>query len=148
MLNPMYTANLNDQQRAWFDAEYQQASKNEVVGALLAFFFGVFGIHKFYLGQTGWGIVYAIFFWTGIPAIAGFIECFLMPGRVRAYNAAQAQMISGGILASSGAHSIAPPPVTAPPSAAMTRSCAACGGEIEADAAFCVHCGAATAAAS
>jgi len=147
MLNPMYTANLNDQQRAWFDAEYQQASKSEVAGVLLAFFFGVFGIHKFYLGQTGWGIVYALFFWTGIPAIAGFIECFLMPGRVRAYNAALAQLIAAGILASSQPTASAAPS-TAYPATAAARTCPACGGTMDAAAAFCTHCGVEAVAAS
>ena len=41
---------------------------------LWCFFLGAFGAHKFYLGQSGWGIVYLLFFWTGIPSIAAFIE--------------------------------------------------------------------------
>ncbi|GAB5375738.1 MAG: hypothetical protein AcusKO_22000 [Acuticoccus sp.] len=48
--------------------------KNKVIAALLAIFLGTFGIHKFYLGRTGWGIVYLIFFWTMIPGFVGFIE--------------------------------------------------------------------------
>jgi len=48
--------------------------RNKVVAALFAIFLGDFGVHKFYLGQVGPGIVYLIFFWTGIPAIIGFIE--------------------------------------------------------------------------
>ena len=34
--------------------------KNKLVAALLAFFLGLFGAHKFYLGQTGWGIAYLL----------------------------------------------------------------------------------------
>jgi TM2 domain-containing membrane protein YozV len=48
--------------------------KNQLVAALLAFFLGSFGIHKFYLGRIGWGIVYLLFCWTIIPMIVGFIE--------------------------------------------------------------------------
>lgn len=48
--------------------------KSRVAAALLAFFLGGFGVHKFYLGQILWGLVYLIFFWTLIPAIASFIE--------------------------------------------------------------------------
>ncbi len=48
--------------------------KNKVVAGVLALLAGSFGIHKFYLGQTGWGIMYALFFWTGIPSFMGFIE--------------------------------------------------------------------------
>ncbi len=32
-------------------------SKNKIVAALLAFFFGLWGVHKFYLGQTTGGII-------------------------------------------------------------------------------------------
>lgn len=48
--------------------------KNKVVAALLAIFLGSFGLHKFYLGRIGWGIVYLLFCWTAIPGIVGFIE--------------------------------------------------------------------------
>ncbi|MDD2483139.1 MAG: TM2 domain-containing protein [Candidatus Shapirobacteria bacterium] len=49
--------------------------KNKLVAALLAFFLGTFGIHKFYMGETGKGIFYLLFCWTGIPTILGVIEC-------------------------------------------------------------------------
>ncbi|WP_273796627.1 TM2 domain-containing protein [Bacillus sp. AGSP2] len=48
--------------------------KNKIVAALLAFFFGGLGIHKFYLGRVGQGILYILFCWTGIPSIIAFIE--------------------------------------------------------------------------
>ncbi|HUO34494.1 MAG TPA: zinc-ribbon domain and TM2 domain-containing protein [Candidatus Acidoferrum sp.] len=48
--------------------------RNRIAAALFAIFLGDFGIHKFYLGRVGAGVVYLIFFWTGIPAIIGFIE--------------------------------------------------------------------------
>ena len=38
----------------------QSHRKDKVVAALLAFFLGVWGIHKFYLGRTGAGIVMLI----------------------------------------------------------------------------------------
>ena len=41
---------------------------------LLAFFLGGIGIHKFYAGKTGAGILYLIFCWSGIPVIISFIE--------------------------------------------------------------------------
>lgn len=48
--------------------------KSRIVAAILAFFLGAIGGHKFYLGQNGLGFLYLIFFWTFIPAIIAFIE--------------------------------------------------------------------------
>lgn len=48
--------------------------KSKGVAAILAIFLGGFGIHKFYLGKVGMGILYLLFCWTYIPAILGFIE--------------------------------------------------------------------------
>lgn len=52
--------------------------KSRIAAALLAFFLGGFGIHKFYLGRVGWGIVYLLFCWTFIPAVIAFIEFILL----------------------------------------------------------------------
>nr|WP_257719828.1 TM2 domain-containing protein [Psychrobacter urativorans] len=49
-----------------------------MTAALLAFFLGGFGAHKFYLGKVGMGILYLIFFWTFIPAIIAFIEFIIL----------------------------------------------------------------------
>jgi len=51
-----------------------QCSKSKVTAGLLGIFLGAFGVHKFYLGRIGYGIVYVLFFWTYIPAILGLIE--------------------------------------------------------------------------
>ena len=128
--NSVYTANMNPQQRAWFSAETGPARPDEIVGVLLALFLGCFGIHHFYLRRNGLGVLYLLFFWTGITAILGFIECFLMPGRVREYNAIQASLISGHVLNT--------------PLAAGFH-CAVCGAPMETDAVFCPSCGTATA---
>jgi len=129
-----HTANMNDQQRAFFYAEYGRAKKDEVVGVLFALFLGCFGIHRFYLGETGWGILYLVFSWTGIPAILGVIECFFMPARVRRYNDALARAIAVGV----GAGFVAMPVVMAPFGAA----CTVCGRTMGIGAAFCPGCGA------
>lgn len=52
-------------------------SVEQIIAALLGIFLGAFGLHKFYTGRIGWGIIYLIFCWTGIPAILGIIEGFL-----------------------------------------------------------------------
>ncbi len=48
-----------------------------VAAAIFAIIFGSFGVHRFYLGQIGWGILYVLFCWTLIPAVAGLIEGIL-----------------------------------------------------------------------
>lgn len=51
-----------------------QSKKSRGIAACLSIFLGSLGIHKFYLNQAGWGIVYFLFCWTFIPLILGFIE--------------------------------------------------------------------------
>lgn len=63
--------------QAVFYQQYELARRDEVVGVLLALFLGTFGLHHFYLRRTGLGILYCCFFWTGIPSLLGFLECFL-----------------------------------------------------------------------
>ena len=51
--------------------------KSKIAAALLAFFLGGLGAHKFYLGKVGQGILYLVFCWTGIPAIVALVEAIL-----------------------------------------------------------------------
>jgi len=53
-------------------------SKNKVTAGLFALLLGGLGIHKFYLGQVGSGIVYLLFCWTLIPGIIAFIEGIIL----------------------------------------------------------------------
>lgn len=76
---------LNDEARALYVVGGGNAlagDKNRIVAALLAFFLGGFGIHKFYLGKTTAGIVMLICGTVGwllifpgiINAVIAFIE--------------------------------------------------------------------------
>ncbi|CAM4231044.1 hypothetical protein AT575_02125 [Streptococcus penaeicida] len=47
---------------------------NKVIYVLLALFLGEFGLHKFYAGKNGKGILYLIFCWTLIPGFIGVVE--------------------------------------------------------------------------
>lgn len=51
-----------------------EAPKNKVAAGVLAILLGSIGVHKFYLGKIGMGILYILFCWTGIPGIIGLIE--------------------------------------------------------------------------
>ncbi len=48
--------------------------ENRVVASILAIVLGDFGIHHFYTGDIHHGVLHAVFFWTGIPAVIGIIE--------------------------------------------------------------------------
>ena len=48
--------------------------KSKVVAGVLAILLGGVGIHTFYLGKIGQGILYLCFCWTGIPGVLGLIE--------------------------------------------------------------------------
>lgn len=53
------------------------SDKDRTSAGILALLLGGVGAHHFYLGNTGRGIIYLVFFWTFIPAIAGLIEGIL-----------------------------------------------------------------------
>jgi TM2 domain-containing membrane protein YozV len=84
-------------QQALFYQHMAMVQKDELLGALLALFLGTFGAHRFYLEETTAGVLYLLFFWTGIPTLLGIIECFFMPGRVRAWNLAHAMQLSAWV---------------------------------------------------
>nr|WP_228039542.1 NINE protein [Dolichospermum sp. LEGE 00240] len=50
--------------------------KNRTIAAILAFSgtLTISGLHKFYLGQPLWGILYVLLSWTPIPKVACAIE--------------------------------------------------------------------------
>ncbi|MBR1443557.1 MAG: FTR1 family protein [Firmicutes bacterium] len=52
--------------------KWKRNNKTEV--GILAILFGGLGIHKFYIGKYGKGMLYAMFCWTFIPAVLGIAE--------------------------------------------------------------------------
>lgn len=50
------------------------SQKTKGSAAILALLFGGIGAHKFYLGQTGQGILYLLFAWTFVPLFIAFFE--------------------------------------------------------------------------
>jgi TM2 domain-containing membrane protein YozV len=145
--------------QAMFYEQYEAVRRDEVVGILLALFLGTFGVHHFYLRRTGLGVLYCCFFWTGITAVLGFIECFFMPSRVREFNAIQAAGIAAALGMSVPAGwgwpvnvniNVPPAPAGAPqvapvalPLAGPQVTCSRCQRTNVAGSRFCAACGAA-----
>lgn len=77
---------MSDNERLLFTSQMNAARKNPTTGVLLTFFLGHFGAHRFYLGDTLLGLLYALFFWTFIPTIVALVELFLIANRVTRYN--------------------------------------------------------------
>ncbi|WP_295711721.1 NINE protein [Mucilaginibacter sp.] len=59
--------------------------KSKSTAYILWFFFGVIGVHKFYLNKTGMGILY--FFTLGLFGIGWIIDLFTLGSQVDTYNA-------------------------------------------------------------
>lgn len=51
--------------------------KSKFTAALLAFFLGGLGIHRFYLNQNKLGLLYLLFCWTFIPTFIALIDFFI-----------------------------------------------------------------------
>jgi TM2 domain-containing membrane protein YozV len=54
--------------------ESTKEGKSRIAAGVLGILLGGLGIHKFYMGRAGMGILYIIFCWTFIPSIVGFVE--------------------------------------------------------------------------
>ncbi len=67
VMNQFYEAPATQMDPSW-------PVKNKVAAGLLAIFLGGIGVHKFYLGKIGMGVLYIIFCWTYIPALIGLVE--------------------------------------------------------------------------
>jgi TM2 domain-containing membrane protein YozV len=79
----------------------QKPEKSMAVAYVLLIFFGVLGIHRFYLGQTGMGLALLLLFFAALATMLlgvgvillavvwlwVFVDLFLIPGMVRSANA-------------------------------------------------------------
>ena len=90
----MMLQNVPQDKQMMFMMQYNNVKKNNTTAVLLALFLGGLGIHKFYLGETGMGILYLLFCWTYIPSIVAFFEAFVISAKVGKYNKQKAMELS------------------------------------------------------
>ncbi len=82
--NEFLKQDLDEKELAILDREFNYLKKDINVAYLLLVFTGIFGIHKFYLGKIGMGILY---FCTGGLALFGVIyDLVTLPQQVHAFN--------------------------------------------------------------
>lgn len=69
---------------------YERRRKSRGIAYLLWFFFGVFGVHRFYTGHTKSAVVQLVLLLTGIGVLVLLpwllVDIFLIPGLVRERN--------------------------------------------------------------
>jgi TM2 domain-containing membrane protein YozV len=81
MNQPQYAPQYAQQQPHYPQPATRHHARDKSTAALLAFFLGGLGIHKFYLGNVGLGVVYLLFCWTLIPALIGLIETIILANK-------------------------------------------------------------------
>lgn len=91
------TKDLDADEKIQFQIAFANEKKSVGAAILLALFLGGIGAHKFYLGQSGLGVLYLLFCWTFIPSIIAIGEACLMGKTIKRHNFERAQEISEGI---------------------------------------------------
>ena len=52
--------------------------RSRIVAIILAFFLGGLGVHKFYLRQVGWGILYLVLCWSYLSLVASIVDIIIL----------------------------------------------------------------------
>ena len=75
---------MSSQKRSTPKLTKKKANKNPTVAFLFAFFLGNLGVDRFWLGQTGLGVVKLLT--CGAAGIWSLIDLFTVMGRAKTYN--------------------------------------------------------------
>ena len=73
------TVNVSNDLKSFASSTSDNISdKSRAVCALLAFFLGAIGIHRFYMGKTTSGVLMLLFSWTFIPSFIALIDLIII----------------------------------------------------------------------
>ncbi len=75
---------MYEQKKLVFITEYNGSKKSDTINFLLVFFLGFLGIHKFYLGNAGMGVLYFLTF--GIFGFGSLYDLFTYKAAVFHHN--------------------------------------------------------------
>ncbi|MBM7617478.1 TM2 domain-containing membrane protein YozV [Weissella uvarum] len=93
MNNDVLLSELSNNEKLLVNSQVQSKGKNIVLAYVFAFFFGLFGIHRFYMGKTVSAIamllitVLSVGFLAIISGIWTFVDLFLIPRWIKNDNA-------------------------------------------------------------
>ncbi len=93
------SANLSPQQQREAKAEYRRQAKSPTTAFLLCFFLGIFGAHRFYLGDVGQGLLRLIISPLVLPGLVlEVIDLTRIDGEVESRNLKAAEAIIARIM--------------------------------------------------
>ena len=90
---------MTDQHKMIFTSQYNSERKDRTIALILSILLGVLGVDRFYVGDTGIGILKLLT--LGICGIFAFIDWFLIMGRADQFNRNKAREIAAALKTSS-----------------------------------------------
>jgi TM2 domain-containing membrane protein YozV len=90
-----YVGGMTADQRTLFASQYNASKKNRTTALLLNLFLGFFGIHRFYLGQIGLGLLFLLT--LGVFFLGAIVDLFVIMGSTDRHNARLASDIAARV---------------------------------------------------
>lgn len=94
----MIQQGMTDQQKMMFMSQYNSDKKDRTTALILSLILGTLGVDRFFLGDTGMGILKLCTF--GLCGVMTVIDWFLIMGKADEYNRQKMQEIATTIKAS------------------------------------------------